>query len=69
MTLIVFMSGPKDDQCSLTLQNVAIGIKLNIKHQRLGVLVDHSLKFHLHTSLVIGKANQILSVIKRNFSP
>ena len=34
----------------------------------LGVIVDHQLKFHTHTSAAIKKANSILGLIKRSFS-
>ena len=33
----------------------------------LGVLIDHKLKFHAHTSSVIAKANRTLAVIHKSF--
>ena len=41
----------------------------NVKEEKdLGILIDDKLKFHMHTSSVIKKANSILGLIKRSFS-
>ena len=48
------------------MNNIILDSVSDMKDLR--IVVDHSLKFHLQTNSVIGKANQILSVIKRSFS-
>ena len=33
----------------------------------LGVIIDNSLKFHVHTAAAVKKANQVLRVIKKSY--
>ena len=45
------------------------GIKIDSveSHKDLGILFDHQLKFHLHTTDVVAKANRLLGLIRRSF--
>ena len=36
-------------------------------YQDLGIILDHQLKFHLHTTEVAAKANRLLGLIKKSF--
>ena len=58
--------GKTNPQFNYEMNNVTLDSVSDIKD--LGIVVDHSLKFHLQTNTVIRKANQLLSVIKRSFS-
>ena len=37
------------------------------EHKDLGVIIDLNLKFHVHTSAVANKANQVLGLIRKSF--
>ena len=40
----------------------------NVKEEKdLGVIIDNQLKFHMHTSAAVKKANSILGLIKKSF--
>ena len=41
---------------------------LNLRKTLLGILFDHQLKFHLHTTDIAAKANCSLGLIKRSFN-
>ena len=45
------------------------GIKIDsVESQKdLGILFDHQLKFHLHTTDVVAKANHLLGLIRKSF--
>jgi len=45
------------------------GEQLNVvSHQKdLGIVVDHQLKFHQHTTSVASKANRVLGIISKSF--
>ena len=38
------------------------------EHKDLGVIMDSNLKFHIHTSAVASKANQVLGLIRKSFT-
>ena len=38
------------------------------EHKDLGVIMDLNLKFHVHTSIVANKANQVLGLLKKSFT-
>ena len=57
--------GPTHHYESYYLNGITIDIVES--HKDLGIILDHQLKFHSHTTEVVLKANRLLGLIRRSF--